>query len=127
MFRRRWPIVLGALAVLFAGLTNAHAHVHLCFDGQEPPASVHTHGTHGERTHHAFDETDGHDDRDVDLESQALAKSLKPDLPLALLAIVALLPPTADGTAMAIAAAGEIAGADPPFLRPPLRAPPAPV
>lgn len=30
-----------AAALLFTGLTNAHAHVHLCFDGSEPPATVH--------------------------------------------------------------------------------------
>ena len=40
MTSKRWAWIAAA-AVLFAGLTNAHAHVHFCFDGQEPPTAIH--------------------------------------------------------------------------------------
>jgi hypothetical protein len=69
--------------VLFAGLTNAHSHVHYCFDGQEPPASVHlvdgSDHDHDVRGH----DTDGtdHDDLDLDVPNQAPAKAVKHDLP----------------------------------------------
>jgi hypothetical protein len=82
MVSKRWTW-LAALAVLFAGLTNAHSHVHYCFDGQEPPASVHlvdgSDHDHDVRGH----DTDGteHDDLDLDVPNQALAKAVKHDLP----------------------------------------------
>ena len=68
--------------VLFAGLTNAHSHVHYCFDGQEPPASVHlVDGT--DHDHEMPGHSDGaeHDDLDLDVPNQALAKACKHDLP----------------------------------------------
>ncbi len=77
--RWTWP---AALAVLFAGLTNAHGHVHYCFDGQEPPAAVHladsTDHDHELPGHGGGTE---HDDLDLDLPNQALAKAVKHDLP----------------------------------------------
>ncbi len=82
MISKRWTW-LAALAVLFAGLTNAHSHIHYCFDGQEPPASVHlvdsTDHDHEVPGHDA----DGaeHDDLDLDVPNQALAKAVKHDLP----------------------------------------------
>ena len=81
MVSKRWTW-LTALAVLFAGLTNAHSHVHYCFDGQEPPAAVHlVDGT--EHEHELPSHSDGaeHDDLDLDLPNQALAKAVKYDLP----------------------------------------------
>lgn len=88
MVSKRWTW-LSALAVLFAGLTNAHSHVHYCFDGQEPPASVHLvdgiDHAHELPGHHSDSDSDGaggeHDDLDVDLPNQALAKAVKYDLP----------------------------------------------
>jgi hypothetical protein len=94
MGTKRWAW-LTAFSLLFAGLTNAHAHVHYCFDGQEPPASVHIvdaldhHHAVGHLDEHALDHeladqehgADGdHDDLDLDLPNQALAKSVKHDL-----------------------------------------------
>jgi hypothetical protein len=78
--RWTWP---AAVALLFAGLTNAHAHVHYCFDGQEPPASVHLVDSmdhvHAIPGHH--DDDAEHNDLDVDVPNQALAKACKHDLP----------------------------------------------
>ena len=62
MTSKRWSWLAG-FALLFAGITNAHSHVHYCFDGQEPPAAVHliesadhhheTLGHHDDGTHEA--------------------------------------------------------------------------
>jgi hypothetical protein len=91
MVSKRWTW-LPALGLLFAGLTNAHSHVHYCFDGQEPPAAVHltdsTDHHHELPGHHDDAEHDGaehdgpeHDDLDLDVPNQALAKVVKHDLP----------------------------------------------
>ena len=82
MVSKRWSWLAG-FALLFAGITNAHSHVHYCFDGQEPPAAVHVSDSadhhHGTLGHH--DDGKKHDDLDVDVQSQALAKVIKYDLP----------------------------------------------
>jgi hypothetical protein len=82
MVSRRWSWFAG-FALLFAGITNAHSHVHYCFDGQEPPAAVHI--SDGADHHHEtlghHDDGTKHDDLDVDVQTQALAKVVKYDLP----------------------------------------------
>jgi hypothetical protein len=86
VFSKRWTWLAG-LAVLFAGLTNAHSHVHYCFDGQEAPASVHLVDStdHDHDVPHHSDGADhegtDHDDLDLDVPHQALAKAVKHDLP----------------------------------------------
>ena len=124
MVSKRWTW-LAAFALLFAGLTNAHSHVHYCFDGQEPPASVHlVDGTDHE--HELPGHSDGaeHDDLDLDVPNQALAKACKHDLP----AIAAVLVAT---TPFELLPGGALAdGADippapnPRYSLPQLRAPP---
>jgi hypothetical protein len=122
--RCAWPV---ALAVLFAGLTNAHSHVHYCFDGQEPPAAVHlvdsTDHDHEMPGHHDDDGAE-HEDLDLDVPNQALSKACKHDLP----AIAAVLVST---TPFDLLPGGALAdGADippapnPPYSLPQLRAPP---
>jgi len=134
MASTRWTWIT-ALAVLFAGLTNAHAHVHYCFDGQEPPAAVHLsdspnheherpgHASHHDDAAHQDDAAD-HDDLDLDLPNQALTKVFKHDQ----LALVPLL-----GWSMVIDAPRPAApprsvdapaAPDPLYTRPPSRAPP---
>jgi hypothetical protein len=80
MVSKRWTWLAG-LAVLYAGLTNAHSHVHYCFDGQEPPAAVHlvdnTDHAHEVPGHGGEDE---HNDLDLDVPKQALAKAVKHDM-----------------------------------------------
>jgi hypothetical protein len=125
---KRWPLVLAAWTVLFAGLTNAHAHVHLCFHGQGLPAAAHVlddgHQAH-EHTEHAGGHED-HDDLDVDVPHPALAKSIKYDDLVAMFWSPgsAVLPP-----APAACASTPYTGAVPYsprlYARPPLRAPPA--
>jgi hypothetical protein len=125
---KRWGWV-AALAVLFAGLSNAHAHVHFCFDGQEPPAAVHlADGLDHTHTHahaHTHPENgDAHDDLDLDVPNKALAKHVKHDLP-------ALEPLTGwtlalgrQTGAVSTYACGESPHREHRYARPPLRAPP---
>jgi len=123
MVSKRWTWLAG-LAVLFAGLTNAHSHVHYCFDGQEPPAAVHL----VDSTDHAHEVPghDGgaeHDDLDLDVPNQALAKAVKHDLP----AIVAVARTTAVDALPggALAESVDVPPAlSPRYALPQLRAPP---
>lgn len=83
---RHKTLALVALMIwLMASWSGAHGH--LCFDGQEPPISVHIH-TLTEHADHAADEQ--HVDTDVDLSQPVLTKLTKIDLPL-LLATALLL------------------------------------
>jgi hypothetical protein len=144
MASKRWTW-LTAVALLFAGLTNAHSHVHYCFDGKAPLASVHhvdvhehshdiplraphhdsvsDHDDHGAVSKHD-DHDSEHDDLDLDVPNDALAKSLKHDLP----AIVAAALWTASldyESGVAVAAERDVPPApDPRYTRPLLRAPP---
>jgi hypothetical protein len=96
------------------------AHGHFCFDGQEPPMSVHMHmlGDHPE--HHADED---HQDADVDLMQSAIAKLGKLEQSLILLAAIVLLlvfPPQR----VLNSHYSPFVSAHIPFARPPLRAPP---
>ena len=70
-----------AIMALFLWLVASWsgAHGHLCFDGQEPPLSMHM-DILGEHPEHLG--TDKHVDADVDLGTFALAKLIKIDLPI---------------------------------------------
>ena len=119
--RWTWP---SALAVLFAGLTNAHSHVHYCFDGQEPPAAVHlVDGTDHE--HELPGHSDGaeHDDLDLDVPNQALSKAVKHDLPA--IDVVAWTMPIESLPRGALAASVDVPPTpNPRYTLPQLRAPP---
>lgn len=59
------------IAALIVGRVEG-AHLHLCFDGQEPPATVHlTDGVHHDDAHQLDEE---HVDQDVDLFGATLVK-----------------------------------------------------
>jgi hypothetical protein len=69
----------------------AGAHGHYCFDGQEPPISVHMHlDGHEVHDHHP---EEVHQDADIELGKSVLAKLSKIDLGLVLLAALALVLP----------------------------------
>jgi len=123
MVSKRWTW-LTALAVLFAGLTNAHSHVHYCFDGQEPPASVHlVDGT--DHDHELPGHSDGadHDDLDLDVPNQALAKAVKYDLPA--IHVLVWTMPSESLPSSALAESVDVPPApDPRYTHPQLRAPP---
>ncbi len=96
------------------------AHGHLCFDGQEPPVSVHMHAL-GEHPDHTTDEQ--HVDADVDLSQPFLAKLTKIDLPL-LIAAALLLAVLFEKISLVVSRYSRIYSSRLAGLRPPLRAPP---
>jgi hypothetical protein len=110
------------LAVLVTRLSGVH--LHLCFDGQEPPATIHTidDAAHDELHHVEQD----HTDKDVDVLDAALTKSKGPvDLPVlfaACLLLLMLVHPA--GRHWPLAASYRVFTPLLFALRPPLRGPP---
>ena len=85
---RAWLLALACLTLLFMQMGGAH--LHLCFDGKEPPASLHLADSDHHADHHGGHHAAGeaHSDLDVPLAGDALTKpgKLNLDLPLLLLA-----------------------------------------
>jgi hypothetical protein len=133
MTSKRWAWI-AATAVLFAGITNAHAHLHLCFDGQEAPASVHlvdrdahqpqAHHDHDHEEQHEHDVDGDHDDIDVDINSQALSKASKHDHAAIDAPFVGRLVLNARDSSVQARATVANERPAPPYLHPPLRGPP---
>jgi hypothetical protein len=132
------PIWLTATALLFAGVTNAHSHVHYCFDGQAPRAvmhhvdgldhthaarAVHAHAADSAHDDHASDLGD-HDDVDLDVPNNALAKTVKHELPAVVAALLWTADPAPASSAVCALVASAAPAPDPRYSRPPLRAPP---
>jgi hypothetical protein len=63
-------------------------HAHVCFDGQEPPVSIHLQTTDGHDDHHP---QEMHDDQDIELQQWVITKINKLDFFLPLLIAVSLL------------------------------------
>jgi hypothetical protein len=100
----------------------AGVHGHFCFDGQEPPISLHVDVMGGHEVHTA---DESHQDIDAEVSQSVLAKLLKfdPPLPILLAAIFILLAITRTPLFFFYTDAPtphRHAG-----IRPPLRAPPA--
>ena len=116
---RHKTIAFVALIIwLIAGWSGAHGH--LCFDGQEPPISIHM-DTLGEHPDHAADEQ--HVDANVDLSQPLLAKLTKIDLPH-LLAAALLFAVLFEKTSFVVSNYSPTYSSRRIGLRPPLRAPP---
>lgn len=115
-------LTLICVAVVFVRLGGAH--LHLCFDGGEPPVSLQFTDVEHHAEHHVGDV---HDDFDLSLAGDMIAKSKASsfDLPLLLLAALLLpLLPTA-GVSVPARRPPRRPIPRPPFLRPPLRGPPS--
>lgn len=117
--------LLTLMCVLLLIVRVAGPHLHLCFDGQEAPASVHflDVGLHHTASHGA-----PHRDTDVSLAVDGVSKTGKQisfdDLPIVLLAalLVWILFQTPRRFVLPLLPA--LIPASPAFLRPPLRRPP---
>ena len=116
-----WVVVVAILAVR---LTDTH--LHLCFDGQEAPASVHLADA---SVHHDQEHDDGaaHADQDINPFIGTLVKSDDDSQPLfawivGALLTIELLPP--DHAVPAFDRETPLATKPPLYLRPPLRGPP---
>jgi hypothetical protein len=128
---QRSRLVLALLCAAFVALRVAGAHLHLCFDGSEPPVSLHVADA---GAHHAADDdhahvaepVSGHVDRDVVMNGDFVAKKPAGDL---------LLPFLILAFALALYTLAPRLGPIPDYrspvplpsrarLRPPLRGPP---
>lgn len=116
--RYKSATLFALLLWLFAGVSGMHGH--FCFDGKEPPVSLHIDVLEGQHLHAASEK---HQDADVDPSQSILAKTYKQDiaLPILVALIIVLLGATQQLSLPFVPffSPKRIAG-----LRPPLRAPP---
>ncbi len=110
--------LLAALLVPQVG----NAHVHLCLDGQGPAVSMHT-PEPGDSCSHV--DSAGHHDHAFEVDSPAIGKLWPPGLDAALLVVVLVLFAVAPQLRMLPVLPDGRVPALPPYLRPPLRGPPA--
>jgi hypothetical protein len=115
--------ILWVVACALLAVRASDAHLHLCFDGQEPRSSLHV---SGHAVHHAPEHSDEHVDADISLTATMAAKVAKIDsddvgappayvpTPLLVSFQAAALPIYRSGITPTLRA----------FLRPPLRGPP---
>ena len=114
-----WTVVLAVLAVRVSDI-----HLHLCFDGYEPHASVHI--ADASVHHDEHHQSEGRADTDVNPLAGAFVKKADFDTDLPLLAVVAVLillkPAVREIPAIR---SPQVHAVRSPFrLRPPLRGPP---
>ena len=124
MVSKGWTWLTSA-AWLFAVVTNAHGHVHYCFDGQEPPAAVHlVDSSAHDHEIPGHDPSGDHDDLDVDVPNKALAKACKHDVPAMAPVLAWTIGADAPVGAAQVTFDETPPAPDPPYDRPPARAPP---
>jgi hypothetical protein len=120
LFRNRTFVYTALLFWLFASISGMHGHY--CFDGMEPPVSVHF-DVVGD--HHDDDEHMGHKDFDSKPMQVSALKITNLDLPfLAALFLLAIIWPIVRGQQFTLSKTPS-SWLTVTNLRPPLRAPPA--
>lgn len=123
--RLRQPWLLALLCALLLVMRVGGAHLHLCFDGSEPPVAVHLLDA---GMHHAEPWMNGEpQDKDVAVGEDALTKLPKlgvEDAPLLLLAVMLLGCLLRTPGAPAWRSTKSLASCDIHSLRPPPRGPP---
>jgi hypothetical protein len=117
-----WTVLLAVLAVRMGD-----THLHLCFDGQEPPTSVHFADA---SVHHDDEHDDGpaHADKDINPFIGTIVKSDDDPQPLFALIVSTLLTIdllSPDHGVAPFDRSTPLAAHPPFYLRPPLRGPPA--
>jgi hypothetical protein len=121
---RRTSIVLILCSILLL-LRIGGVHLHLCFDGQEPPATLHLLDGGSE---HMLDDADPlpHKDGNLDEASASIVKSLLAtfDLPLLLLTVLVAWLRASQPAFPAPQRGDRPLRRSPSFLLPPLRGPP---
>lgn len=116
-----YKTIVFATLILWLTASWSGAHGHMCFDGQEPPMTVHMHNTGDHTDHHDISEQ--HVDADVDLSQPLLTKLTKIDLPL-LIAAAILLAILFEKLSIVVCRYSLTYASRPTGFLPPLRAPP---
>ena len=126
-FAKRLTPLLWVVALALVGVRTSGAHLHLCFDGQEPHSSLHV--ADSEATcHDAGAPQSAHQDQDVDVDALG-AVLAKKDVhtdsvyPVAFAAIVFSLSPLPVGV-VDVLTAPSLAPKKPYLFLPPMRGPP---
>ncbi len=121
-FHRPWLLTLLCVMLLVARVGGAH--LHLCFDGGEPPANLHLmdSGLHHSEPGMAAD----HHDVDVAVVGEVMAKVAKlgVDLPILLLAVLLVWSQIQVPSKLAPGFRNLLSPSAVRSLRPPLRGPP---
>lgn len=122
-FFNRHGYLVALLCSLLLMLRVGEAHMHRCFDGQEPKATLHLFDIGPE---HDGEKSAGHDDQNMSVAGDTSIKPtmLKLDLPLALVIAVVLWPMLPRPRLPRAAVANTSVPKSPDRLRPPLRGPP---
>lgn len=111
-------------AVLLITVRSADAHIHMCFDGQEPPAALHV--ADGGVHHSGPGMQQGHQDKDVKYSADRTFKKGDANDALLIAAVWSLVASLPTRTAEPPQYTEAAPRASNPFhLRPPLRGPPA--
>jgi hypothetical protein len=97
------------------------AHGHMCFDGQEPPVTVHMELM---SDHPEHDVSEKHVDTNIDLSPLLTIKLFKIDLHFLITAVLLLIVP-AKKSVISVSFYSPVFSSYVTGLRPPLRAPPA--
>lgn len=119
VLRYRSYAMLSLLLWLLMSWSGVHGH--FCFDGQEPPVSLHVDMLDGHTVH---SQSEAHQDVDIEQSQSVLVKTFKLDLFLpVLLTLVIVL--QARGTTFIIQSITSTRIRHSVGVRPPLRAPPA--
>lgn len=129
-FLRKYKSAVLVLCVFVVTLRLLGAHAHLCFDGREPPVTLHI--TDAIDAHHADEASSGlsasHDDLDVGVASDLLLKRIEASFDMVVLftaffLLLAFMPASRHAPVRRDDPPPAPAAALPHF-RPPLRAPP---
>jgi len=120
----RNPLLYCLFATMFLIVRTADAHAHLCFDGKEPPASVHV--ADGEVHPCESGSSSGHSgDKDIRLTPDVFLKKASADDVRSSCSVRFEATFVAEQLGEPIRAIAQIDGAPTPrFFRPPLRGPP---
>lgn len=123
--RLHQPWLLTLLCVMLLVVRVGGAHLHLCFDGGEPPASLHLMDN---GVHHGAPGMDAqHQDADIAVAGEVLVKFAKLglDLPVLLLAALLVWSLLQAPRQPAPGYRNPLSPSTASFLRPPLRGPPS--
>ena len=121
------PLIAAVLCLALVIVRVGGAHLHLCFDGTEPPVSYHAFEDGSAHELPGFDVT--HQDADIALTSDMHSRlgTAFNDLPVLLsIAVMVWLLPRLRRTFVALRSV-RIAHDSPSLLLPPLRGPPLPI